>query len=172
MFRLQAQEKKGDAHMGYRSVVTLTLHEKDYKDMVIAAKQEPDEYVFDFVTKSATLYKNKDVITLHWGWVKWYDNYNDVGFVERFMRSGVEYNFKRIGEESGDVEEESNDPDWTLGEATEIITDIYMDNVGEEQDIDEYLKTIEFEPQKQQPEDDGAEIEEVSEDALLEVVCA
>lgn len=158
--------------MGYRSVVTLTLHEKDYKDMLVAAKQERDEYVFQFVTKGATLYKKGDIITLNWGWVKWYENYNDVGFVENFMRSGIEYNFKRVGEEGGDVEEEHNDPDWVLGDATSIVTDIYMDDVGEEQDIDEYIKAIESEHKEQPSEDDDAEIEDVSEDALLEVVCA
>ena len=45
---------------------------------------------------------------LHWDYVKWYENYEDVGFVEEFLSECIpeeDYRFVRIGEDSEDVEQ-------------------------------------------------------------------
>ena len=47
-------------------------------------------------------------IRLYWDYVKWYDGYDDVGFITSFLEDCIpeeDYRFVRIGEESDDVEE-------------------------------------------------------------------
>lgn len=74
--------------MGYRSEVTLTMYEKDFQEMIQKAKSESPDVALPFITKWARLYKNDSIITLFWDWVKWYEGFEDVGFVEDFMHKG------------------------------------------------------------------------------------
>ena len=96
--------------MGYRSDVTITLYKQDFETLVRQASENTNG-ALDLI-KYATLYKNEasDIVTLFWNSVKWYDGYNDVDFIMSFIRNGdVQYHYLRVGEESGDIEEENND---------------------------------------------------------------
>ena len=44
---------------------------------------------------------------LYWDYVKWYDGYDEVGFIEEFLESipDEDYRFIRLGEDSDDNEE-------------------------------------------------------------------
>lgn len=157
--------------MGYRSDVTITLYKQDFETLVRQASENTNG-ALDLI-KYATLYKNEasDIVTLLWNSVKWYDGYNDVDFIMSFIRSGdVQYHYLRVGEESGDIEEENNDDDWCLCESTYIEQYICVESAGDEVNIessvDEILKqTI--------PEDvDDDNIAEVSEAELLDVISA
>ena len=127
--------------MGYRSEVSLTIFENDYKTMLKNAHSNED--IFDFLTKYPSLFRNGDIVTIYWNCVKWYEEYSDVGFVVDFMRSGIKYRFVRVGEENGDIEEESNDDDWEFAEIAYPVCSIAIDGSTEE-DIDGYLQTIDF----------------------------
>lgn len=157
--------------MGYRSDVTITLYKQDFETLVRQASENTNG-ALDLI-KYASLYKNEasDIVTLFWNSVKWYDGYNDVDFIMSFIRSGdVQYHYLRVGEESGDIEEENNDDDWCLCESTYIEQYICVESAGDEVNIessvDEILKqTI--------PEDvDDDNIAEVSEAELLDVISA
>lgn len=157
--------------MGYRSDVTITLYKQDFETLVRQASEDTNG-ALDLI-KYASLYKNEasDIITLFWNSVKWYDGYNDVDFIMSFIRSGdVKYRYLRVGEESGDIEEEDNDHDWYLCESTYIEQYICIESAGDEVNIessvDEILKqTI--------PEDvDDDNIAEVSESELLDIISA
>lgn len=157
--------------MGYRSDVTITMYKQDFETLVRQASEDTNG-ALDLI-KYATLYKNEasNIVTLFWNSVKWYDGYNDVDFIMSFIRSGdIQYHYLRVGEESGDIEEENNDDDWCLCESTYIEQYICVESAGDEVNIessvDEILKqTI--------PEDvDDDNIAEVSEAELLDVISA
>lgn len=149
--------------MGYRSQVTLSMYETDFAGMVTDAYKN-NKNALDLI-KYATMYiDNNKIVTLNWDSIKWYDGYDDVDFIVSFMRSGIQYSFKRVGEECGDVEEESNDEDWLLSEKSYIETYINID-AGEEKDVTQYIDSA----SQQEDEDD---IEEVSECELLDIIGA
>lgn len=153
----------GGIKMGYRSQVTLSMYETDFAGMVTDAYKN-NKNALDLI-KYATMYiDNNKIVTLNWDSIKWYDGYDDVDFIVSFMRSGIQYSFKRVGEECGDVEEESNDEDWLLSEKSYIETYINID-AGEEKDVTQYIDSA----SQQEDEDD---IEEVSECELLDIIGA
>lgn len=157
--------------MGYLSDVTITLYKQDFETLVRQASENTNG-TLDLI-KYATLYKNEasDIVTLSWHSVKWYDGYNDVDFIMSFIRSGdVQYHYLRVGEESGDIEEENNDDDWCLCESTYIEQYICVESAGDEVNIDSSV----YEILKQTiPEDvDDDSIEKISESELFDVINA
>ena len=121
MFVSDCKYRKEKGEMAYRSDVTITLYKQDFETLVRQASENANG-ALDLI-KYASLYKNEasDIVTLFWNSVKWYDGYNDVDFIMSFIRSGdVQYHYLRVGEESGDIEEENNDDDWCLCESTYI----------------------------------------------------
>lgn len=86
--------------MGYRSYVALAF-KKDAvsKEVIDEAKKYWDE--------SYWREREEDVILFYAEEVKWYDSYSDVQAIENIIQSMDEenYQFIRIGEEPGDIEE-------------------------------------------------------------------
>lgn len=68
--------------------------------------QDPDNF-FDYYDAQ------EDYLCFGLDWVKWYDNFQDVGLFMDTLKvandNGVKWQFMRVGEEWGDVEEESSD---------------------------------------------------------------
>lgn len=128
--------------MGYRSEVSLTLYEDDYKDLVRKAKQEGKLDLLRWGRLFRSESQGKGIITMYWDWVKWYESFADVTFIETYMRSGIQYSFKRVGEENGDIDEENNDDDWILSEATSVVCEINIDDAGNELDLNQYLASV------------------------------
>ena len=156
--------------MGYRSDVTITLYKQDFETLVRQASENTNG-ALDLI-KYATLYKNEasDIVTLFWNSVKWYDGYNDVDFIMSFIRNGdVQYHYLRVGEESGDIEEENNDDDWCLCEATYIEQYICVESAGDEANIESSVDEILKQTIQEDADDD---IAEVSEAELLDVISA
>lgn len=156
--------------MGYRSDVTITLYKQDFETLVRQASENTNG-ALDLI-KYATLYKNEasDIITLFWNSVKWYDGYNDVDFIMSFIRNGdVQYHYLRVGEESGDIEEENNDDDWCLCESTYIEQYICVESAGDEANIESSVDEILKQTIQEDADDD---IAEVSEAELLDVISA
>lgn len=154
--------------MGYYSDVVITLYEADFETLVKRASEEETD-AFDLI-KYATLYEDKvnNLVSLFWRSVKWYEDFNDVEFIMSFIRGDdVQYQFRRIGEKSGDIEEESNDEDWTLGEVTCVECYISTEFAGDEVDT---MSSVEKILQKKYVIDADDDIEEVSEEDLLNVI--
>lgn len=156
--------------MGYYSEVAITIYEHDFETLVRRAAEETTD-ALDLI-KYASLYKDEvnNIITIAWSSVKWYEGYSDVDFIMSFIRNGdIQYHFIRIGEESGDIEEENNDDDWILCDSTCIEQYINVGSAGEEintsSSVDEILqKKVVIEDTN----DDS--VEEVSEQELLDVI--
>ena len=53
-----------------------------------------------------------DMIYFGWDYLKWYENYKDVSFIENFISNLEYYAFARLGEDYGDVEERSEGLDY------------------------------------------------------------
>lgn len=155
--------------MGYRSDVSITMYQEDFDAMVQRASSENEEALS--LIKYATLFqdaKNKTV-TMFWNCVKWYDNFEDVGFIESFIKKeGVQYRFIRVGEEMGDIEEESNDDDWALYDSIRAEQYINIDQAGEEVDSRKFVESI----IKQAAEQNDDNIEPVSETELFSLINA
>tara|TARA_Y100001963_G_C6610738_1_gene366928 strand:- start:237 stop:596 length:360 start_codon:yes stop_codon:yes gene_type:complete len=98
--------------MGYRSEVTLVLHNKilpkfldllcsneDAKELVLVHR---DEYrTFDLDDEG------KDHLLIQWNWLKWYTGYGSVDAIEGFIKEQDEehYRLVRAGENGGDIDE-------------------------------------------------------------------
>lgn len=160
--------------MGYRSDVAITLYKKDFESLVKEAVGKTN-YELDLI-KNATLYENNNadcnIITMVWNCVKWYDGYDDVDFIMSFIRSNdTQYHFIRIGEEAGDVEEESNDEDWILCESTYIERYINVECAGNEVEVESSVNKI-LQDEIIMTNETDENIEEVSEAELFDVISA
>lgn len=159
--------------MGYYSEVAITLYKDDFEALVKRAAEEC-EHSLNLI-RNATLYKDEDneTVSMTWNSVKWYEGFRSVDFIMSFIRSDdMEYQFKRIGEETGDIEEEYNDENWVLGEATSVCCYISMEAAGTEVNSESLVNDIL--QKKDVPVDDipDDDIEEVSEAELLDVISA
>ena len=103
--------------MGYRSDVALTLRKEDALELIKQAIE--DKTVWPFMCMAHMINQN-EYVTLHWEWVKWYDDYEELQFITAFYRNLDEYSFKRIGEDNSDIEEEWNGDDDNIVYKAEI----------------------------------------------------
>lgn len=160
--------------MGYRSNVAITLYKKDFESLVKKAAGKTN-YELDLI-KSATLYEKSNekysIITMVWNYIKWYDDYEDVEFIMSFIRgNNTQYHFIRIGEEPGDIEEESNEEHWMLCESVYIETRINVWSAGNEVDIGSSVNKI-LQDKITLTNETDEHIEEVSEAELLNIISA
>ena len=93
-----------DATRLFRTILDHLPSSHEVHDLVVHA----DSHSHHLIKKD----QHKDPATdcdsrMYWDSVKWYDGYDCVGFIEEFMESIPEedYRFVRIGEESDDVQE-------------------------------------------------------------------
>lgn len=118
--------------MGYRSDLAIKMSRSSYDAMMECVKKleqgELDEFTktLDFTcTTPQTLAEDimsllhsedgtgianidDEYVVLHFEYLKWYSEYNDVRFIEHFMRLDGDYDFLRIGEDMEDIEQEFN----------------------------------------------------------------
>ena len=93
--------------MGYRSDVGLAMYKGDFDDMIRKAADKGIDLSNLFECAETTLketsYGSDDdnVVVTRWDWVKWYDEFADVGFVMNFI-GNVASLFIRVGESSDD----------------------------------------------------------------------
>ncbi len=154
--------------MGYYSEVAITLYEQDFRALIRRAAEESEDSLA--LIRRATLYQDEqnETVSITWNSIKWYEGFSDVEFIMSFLHSDdMQYQFKRVGEEIGDIEEEYNDDDWVLGEATTI--ECYINIAGTQVDAISSIDDILQEQTKVEEIDDDS-IEEVSEAELLDVI--
>ncbi len=104
--------------MGYYSEVGLCLNKAAHAAMLKKLARQNKETKKE--VKELLAYADKYIahskieegsVLYHWEWVKWYNSYTEVKFVEEFLQTlGVDeevellYRFVRIGEEYDDIE--------------------------------------------------------------------
>ena len=121
--------------MGYTSETAITIENEAFREMIVKAKAECTE-AFEFI-KSASIYRTDKFTTLHFDWVKWYEDYEDVKFIEDFIRD-IPYVFRRIGEEWDDIDShEGEGTDYDMYDCIQTIRRLDLDGAGEIIMIDE-----------------------------------
>lgn len=162
---------KGEIKMGYCSEVAITMHKTDFDTLVRQAYKKSTD-ALDLI-RCAYLYE-KDVnnsVTMYWDWTKWNEYFNSVGFIMSFIRdNNIQYQLKRVGESSGDIEEEINDDDFKLGEEAYVVCTINTSCAGDEVNTDLFIDEILQKPEQTSEENVEDNIEEVSEKELLNII--
>ena len=133
--------------MGYRSQVRSCVYGDDAEvfDAFIAGQKLINNIIWEgfgesleFLEKEYTHTQPREdgstkqvykILALHGDDWKWYDSYEDVKAWDKFIHdavdSGLNYEFIRVGEENGDIEEASGGEDVQYFLST--TTDIYCD---------------------------------------------
>lgn len=149
--------------MGYRSDVSLTIYKNDFFKLIEKAKRE-SKGALELINY-AELFEAEEVYTLYWTSVKWYEGYSDVDFIESFIDSGIQYSYKRIGEDYSDIEERCNDDTWGLSDYTYIERVIDLSECGLAEDIKHYTS-------QKSPSENEADIEDVSQSDFNDILDA
>ena len=115
--------------MGYLSEVAITVPNEAFKELIEKAKAENSE-AYEFI-KNGSVYQTDKYTTMHFDWVKWYDGYPEVQFVEAFIRD-VPYVFKRVGEDYDDTEcHEGDIEDYDIYTCVHIVRCLDVESAGE-----------------------------------------
>jgi len=123
--------------MGYRSDAALATRRKYYDEMLRTAKtQDYSDEILYFLTRYADCSISKDdrgentVVILRWKYVKWYNDFHEIAYVERWMDGEFdrefEYSFLRIGEDPDDTEIRC-DENYSLDGVLTLAREIYVD---------------------------------------------
>ena len=122
--------------MGYRSDVAIVMKEKDFHTMLEEVKQTEIEWLNGWILSGYNHPKSKnkpfselnpqsdDWVVLYWEWVKWYDDYQEVAFIENFLQKINQYDFIRIGEDDDDTEIIYKSQNYLMGVERRITFDI------------------------------------------------
>ena len=115
--------------MGYRSEVGMILSAESYELLVCELEKErvdrilnnnrPEKFystleLLDVMEEDGepNLPEGSTDIILYYSWIKWYDSYDEVQFVERMLdmmeERDLAYSFLRIGEENQDIDARYN----------------------------------------------------------------
>ncbi len=97
---IQSQIWKAD-NMG-----DLFCKDEDWGDFI---KKDRTEKIYYRDNDEQDRWSSKEVEVVYFGWngLKWYNGYTDVDFIMDFVRSKENYAYARTGEETRDIEEES-----------------------------------------------------------------
>ena len=99
--------------MGYCSEVKIAMRESDYIELLnrvdyYTNKDSLSIFVKDMCSAKTVVNNGQKVVILHWDWVKWYQEFKEVQYIEDYLAELSEqckpYKFVRIGEESSDIE--------------------------------------------------------------------
>ena len=121
--------------MGYRSEVAITLPNKNFMELLAKSKAE-NNYAYELI-KDGSIYQTDKFTTMCFDWIKWYEDDEDIKFIEDFIR-GVPHVFSRIGEEYDDIERIENDiKDYDIYDCVNIVRNLDIGGAGEEITINE-----------------------------------
>ncbi len=94
--------------MGYRSDIGLCLSQKAKQALDrMCAKNSDKRRIDEFLDEAKChTHTESQTIAYHWTWTKWYTEFVEIAFLEKFMENldDTEYLFIRIGESYDDVE--------------------------------------------------------------------
>ncbi len=99
--------------MGYYSDVAIAVQKKDYFKL----KQAMSSLISDTELKNKSLnlieaaqkteiqIDKEKYVVLKWQSIKWYNDFEEISFIEKFLKKIPRHDFIRIGEEMDDIEE-------------------------------------------------------------------
>ena len=115
--------------MGYRSEVGIILSAEAYELLVCELEKERVDRILNNNNPQAfnatielldemeedrnpNLPERSTDIILYYSWIKWYDSYDEINFIERMLdmmeERDLAYSFLRIGEENHDIDARYN----------------------------------------------------------------
>ena len=125
--------------MGYRSEVGIILSAEAYEMLVCELEKERVDRILNNNRPEAfretlellgnmeengklNLPENSTDIILYHSWIKWYDSYDEINFIERMLdmmeERDLAYSFLRIGDENPDIDARYN-------RSEDLCTDMY-----------------------------------------------
>lgn len=99
--------------MGYYSEVKIAMRESDYIELLNRINYYTNKdilsiFVKDMCSTKTVINNGQKVVILHWDWVKWYQEFKEVQYIEEYLTELNDqckpYKFVRIGEGSSDIE--------------------------------------------------------------------
>ena len=92
--------------MGYYSDVAIAMQKKDYLTLkqAISSLCSAADLIEAAKKKEIQIDKEKYVV-LKWQSIKWYNDFEEISFIEKFLKKIPHHDFIRIGEEMDDIEE-------------------------------------------------------------------
>lgn len=99
--------------MGYYSEVKIAMRESDYIELLnrinyYTNKDMLSIFIKDMCSTKTVTNNGQKVVILYWDWVKWYQEFKEVQYVEEYIAELNDkckpYKFVRIGEDSSDIE--------------------------------------------------------------------
>ena len=134
--------------MGYYSDVTITMKLESFKAMLTDAKRESCYDDFEDLLSWCDIKRHRDIITLYWSDIKWYNEFDEINFINRYLdNNDIEYVFRRIGEDMTDIEERSNDYGWELYDCVDLVRS--FDICGEYISLDDLLNNSDKTPSQE-----------------------
>lgn len=128
--------------MSYYSEVALTLNKTNA--LALIRKAKGDESDAESLIAAAQIVDHNNYVTFYWGQVKWDHTLPSVRFIDNCCDDVDEYSFKRVGEDSGDIEIDWNGDYSDIDELSEVrqsieiapgkqlyVRDIWKDAEGE-----------------------------------------
>lgn len=97
--------------MSYLSEVIIGLRKCDYDRLLKEAKEkdiEANTQIHQYIQRGRENVPPAPLdgyVLLHWKNTKWYEDFDDVSFIEYFLDEICHYDFLRIGEGLDDIEE-------------------------------------------------------------------
>jgi len=95
--------------VGYRSDVALELTEAGEAFLQKRLQEAPAEVAEEVRTtlSYASTYEDSGVTLRYWEWIKWYEDYPDIAFIEATLNAmpAEDYKFIRLGEDYDDPTE-------------------------------------------------------------------
>lgn len=113
--------------MGYRSEVAIVLEKEVYEKALEEAMQyklengKEDKYWCLLHTDKTSV--DKKYAVLYWDWIKWYESYEEIKFIEELMKEHNAY-FMRIGEEDSDIETHFYGEDYDMCDCISLCRSI------------------------------------------------
>lgn len=99
--------------MGYYSDVAIAVQKKDYlklkqaiSSLCSAAELKNKSLNLIEAAKKKEIQIDKEkYVVLKWQSIKWYNDFEEISFIEKFLKKIPHHDFIRIGEEMDDIEE-------------------------------------------------------------------
>ena len=131
--------------MGYRSEVSITIKNEDFMGMLPMAKafgQELFDEVRDLLSFAQSIRQTDEYTIIYFDWVKWYEDYPDVQFVEWFIGE-IPHHFIRVGEDYDDTEIRGDvGEDYDMYSLANITREISIDEAGRKLDLEGVLACL------------------------------
>lgn len=99
--------------MGYYSDVAMAMKKKDYAKLRQAISslfsdaelKNVSRNLIEAAQKTEIKIDKEKYVVLKWQSIKWYNDFEEISFIEKFLEKIPHHDFIRIGEEMEDIEE-------------------------------------------------------------------